>query len=57
MIPQRASNAADAEIRLEFAEAVIPCLRASRYGDRFAHIELEQASDGIGRCLAGGGNK
>lgn len=57
MLAMRAADAADAEIRLQFADAVLPCLRASRYGDRFADLELVPASDGIGRSLKGGGHK
>lgn len=57
MIPQRAADAADAEIRLQFVEATIPCLRASRYGDRFQDYEFGPSKDGIGRSLAGGGRK
>lgn len=57
MLRMRAADAADAEIRLQFAEAVLPCLRASRYGDRFEDLELGPASDGIGRSLKGGGAK
>lgn len=57
MLRMRAADAADAEIRLGFAEAVLPCLLASRYGDRFRDLELVPASDGIGRSLAGGGAK
>lgn len=37
--------------------ALLPCLRASRYGDRFADLELVPSSDGIGRSLRGGGAK
>lgn len=57
MIEMRAADAADGEIRLGFVEAVLPCLRASRYGDRFNGFELAPAKDGIGRSLAGGGHK
>lgn len=57
MLSMRAADAADATIRLQFAEAVLPCLRASRYGDRFADLELQPAGDGIGRSLKGGGAK
>jgi thymidylate synthase ThyX len=57
ILPMRAADAADAEIRLGFAEAALPCLKASRYGDRFADLTLVAASDGIGRSLAGGGAK
>lgn len=57
MLTMRAADAADAEIRLGFAEAVLPCLRQSRYADRFADFELVSASDGIGRSLKGGGHK
>jgi thymidylate synthase ThyX len=57
VLDMRAADAADAEIRLGFAEAVLPCLRASRYGDRFAHLELVPAGDGIGRSLKGGGHQ
>lgn len=57
MLRMRAADAADAEIRLQFAEAVLPCLRASRYADRFADLELQPAGDGIGRSLKGGGAK
>ena len=56
VLNMRAADAADAEIRLGFAEAALPCLRASRYGDRFAHLELVPAGDGIGRSLRGGGH-
>lgn len=57
MIVQRASNAADAEIRCIFSQKIIPVLRSSRYGQDFADIELEPASDGIGMVLKGGGQK
>jgi len=57
MLRMRAADAADAEIRLQFAEAVLPCLKASRYADSFDGIELVPASDGLGRSLAGGGAK
>jgi thymidylate synthase ThyX len=57
MLTMRAVDAADAEIRLGFAEAALPCLKSSRYGDRFAHLELGPAGDGIGRSLRGGGHR
>ena len=57
ILTMRAADAADAEIRLGFAEAVLPCLKASRYGDRFQDFELAAAKDGIGRSLSGGGAK
>lgn len=57
ILQMRAADAADAEIRLGFAEAVLPCLKASRYGDRFADFELVPASDQIGRSLKGGGHR
>lgn len=57
VLNMRAADAADATIRLGFAEAVLPCLRASRYGDRFEDLELAPAGDGIGRSLRGGGHR
>lgn len=57
ILSMRAADAADAEIRLGFAEAVLPSLRASRYGDRFADLELGPAGDGIGRSIKGGGHR
>jgi thymidylate synthase ThyX len=56
MLRMRASDAADAEIREVFCKA-LACLKASRYGDRFADMELVPASDGIGQSLRGGGAK
>lgn len=50
----RASGAADAEIR-EVACKVLRLLKGSRYGDRFADLELGPSPDGIGECLVGGG--
>jgi thymidylate synthase ThyX len=52
----RAADAADAEIRVVISEAV-RCLKASRYGDRFADLVLGPASDGMGEALVGGGHK
>ena len=52
----RAADAADAEIRVVISDAV-PCLKASRYGDRFADMNLVLASDGMGWALEGGGHK
>ncbi len=57
MLRMRAADAADAEIRALFAECVLPVLQASRYGQDFADLSTQPASDGIGRCLAGGGAK
>ena len=57
VLSMRAADAADAEIRLGFAMAALPELKRSRYGDRFAHLELVPASDGIGMSLKGGGAK
>lgn len=51
MLKLRGADAADAEIRQGFVEAVLPCLQSSRYGDRFQGIELRPASDGIGKSL------
>lgn len=56
-LSQRAANAADAEIRVEYGMEVLPELRKSRYGYRFAHLETEPAGDGVGLALKGGGNK
>ena len=57
MLRMRAADAADAEIRALFAECILPILQASRYGADFADLSTQPASDGIGRCLAGGGAK
>jgi len=56
MMRMRASNAADAEIRCVFSQ-LLPVLKASRYGDRFADLDLAPASDGIGTGLVDGGAK
>lgn len=50
----RAAAAADAEIRFAACEALRVC-KESRYGDRFADMELVEASDGTGLMLKGGG--
>jgi thymidylate synthase ThyX len=56
IVNMRAADAADAEIRVVISEAV-ECLKASRYGDRFADMVLVPASDGMGMALSGGGHK
>jgi hypothetical protein len=56
IVQMRAADAADAEIRTVISEAV-PCLKASRYGDRFADLHLVPASDGMGMSLADGGHR
>lgn len=56
-LSQRAANAADAEIRAEYAMEILPELKRSRYADRFAHLSTEPAGDGVGLVLSGGGNK
>jgi thymidylate synthase (FAD) len=57
MLRMRAADAADAEIRMGFAMAALPQLRRSRYAQRFEHIQLAPASDGLGMALSGGGAK
>ena len=54
---QRASNAADGEIRCEYSMEVLRELKASRYAASFAEFEVEPAVDGVGYALKGGGNK
>lgn len=56
MARMRAADAADAEIRTVYNK-VVPILKASKYGDRFSHIAMEPASDGLGMSLVGGGAK
>lgn len=55
MLRMRAANAADAEIRNLFSQAILPVLKASRYGQDFADLETAPASDGLGLCLKDGG--
>lgn len=50
ILRQRAGVAADAEIRESFAEKVLPLLQASQYADSFAHWELIECEDGIGKA-------
>lgn len=57
MIRMRASDAADAEIRMIFTSKILPVLRSSRYGEDFDEFELAPASDGIGMSLRDGGAK
>lgn len=57
MLRLRASDAADAEIRMIFTSKILPVLRSSRYGKDFDEFELGPASDGIGQSLVGGGAK
>ncbi len=54
---QRAANASDGEIRVEYGMEVLPELRKCRYADRFAHLQTEPAIDGVGLVLKGGGNR
>jgi hypothetical protein len=51
MLKQRLNAAADAEIRVIYAE-VLSVLRASRYGESFADLTTEPSPDGIGCCLS-----
>lgn len=57
MLSQRAADAADGEIRCEFAQEVLPELKKSRYASSFANLETQPAVDGVGLALRGGGNK
>lgn len=57
MLRLRASDAADAEIRLIFTSKILPVLRTSRYGADFTEFVLGPAKDGIGESLIGGGAK
>lgn len=50
MLKLRAHPAADAEIRAVFCQA-LACLKESRYGDRFADLNLKPSPDGIGEVL------
>lgn len=50
MLRQRCSDAADAEIRLVYND-VLSQLKSSRYGDRFEHLQLVPAKDGIGMVI------
>lgn len=50
----RAAAAADAEIRYAACKALEAC-KSSRYGDSFSDMALENASDGTGQMLSGGG--
>lgn len=54
MMRMRAADAADAEIRLIFSEA-LPVLQSTPYGTMFEDLQLSAASDGIGFSLVGGG--
>ncbi len=54
MMRMRAANAADAEIRMIFSEA-LPLLQNGPYGIMFEELKLTAAGDGLGLCLAGGG--
>ena len=56
MLRMRAADAADAEIRVIFAEALV-ILQKSQYGSYFADFTLAPSSDGIRCSLAGGGAK
>lgn len=51
MLTQRCSDAADAEIRILFAKALME-LKRSRYADCFVGMNLTRAKDGIGAVLA-----
>lgn len=57
MESQRAADAADGEIRCEFAQEVLPELKKTRYAQSFADLETQPAVDGVGLALKGGGNK
>lgn len=48
MLRQRASDAADAEIRIIYTD-VLKALKSSRYASSFDGIEVVQAKDGLGR--------
>ena len=54
MMNMRAADAADAEIRIIFAEA-LGLLKKSRYAMNFADLSLTAASDGLGMSLVSGG--
>ena len=50
----RAADAADAEIRMIFSEA-LPILKFGPYGSMFEDLQLAAAGDGLGFSLVDGG--
>jgi thymidylate synthase ThyX len=54
ILSQRGVALADAEIRVLYSPQVLDCLKSSRYGHFFSHLQIEDSPDGIGKVIVKG---